>query len=265
MSRSNPTLINPAQYYFQWSGSKGLVEYWDKEAEERKPIGLPFTFMVLDELSTIAGYNKQEKSGYRANEVRNITTDELTVRTKHGIKQTGLYANLTDPRAKGAKYAKAVYITHKDLQGEYVISKFTMVGSALSEWINLSQEQVVGNGTIEVTKGDLDQTGPAAFYRPIFTYRSSTEDEDKAAWALDRELQKYLTQYLAAAQFDRISQVDVAPVDSALGAATPDQVADYNKRRAEAEGAKPRSRPMKEDVVIEDIGDEPINLDDIPF
>ena len=29
--------------------------------------------------------------------------------------------------------------------------------------------------------------------------------------------------------------------------------------------AKPSKKPAKEDVVIEDIGDEPINLDDIPF
>jgi single-strand DNA-binding protein len=29
--------------------------------------------------------------------------------------------------------------------------------------------------------------------------------------------------------------------------------------------AKPSKKPTKDDVVIEDIGDEPINLDDIPF
>lgn len=31
------------------------------------------------------------------------------------------------------------------------------------------------------------------------------------------------------------------------------------------EKPKPTKKPKKEDVVIEDIGDEPINLDDIPF
>lgn len=29
--------------------------------------------------------------------------------------------------------------------------------------------------------------------------------------------------------------------------------------------AKPSAKPKKDDIVIEDIGDEPINLDDIPF
>jgi single-strand DNA-binding protein len=32
-----------------------------------------------------------------------------------------------------------------------------------------------------------------------------------------------------------------------------------------SEQAKPSKKPTKDDVVIEDIGDEPINLDDIPF
>lgn len=34
---------------------------------------------------------------------------------------------------------------------------------------------------------------------------------------------------------------------------------------APAPAAKPAGKPKKNDVVIEDIGDEPINLDDIPF
>jgi single-strand DNA-binding protein len=34
---------------------------------------------------------------------------------------------------------------------------------------------------------------------------------------------------------------------------------------SDSEPAKPSKKPTKDDVVIEDIGDEPINLDDIPF
>ena len=35
--------------------------------------------------------------------------------------------------------------------------------------------------------------------------------------------------------------------------------------RGEVSAAKPSKKPKEDDVVIEDIGDEPINLDDIPF
>ena len=34
---------------------------------------------------------------------------------------------------------------------------------------------------------------------------------------------------------------------------------------SDSEPVKPSKKPTKDDVVIEDIGDEPINLDDIPF
>lgn len=39
----------------------------------------------------------------------------------------------------------------------------------------------------------------------------------------------------------------------------------YNNSSNDSGAAKPSTKPAKDDVVIEDIGDEPINLDDIPF
>lgn len=39
----------------------------------------------------------------------------------------------------------------------------------------------------------------------------------------------------------------------------------YNSGSSDSAPAKPSKKPAKDDVVIEDIGDEPINLDDIPF
>jgi single-strand DNA-binding protein len=39
----------------------------------------------------------------------------------------------------------------------------------------------------------------------------------------------------------------------------------YGAGSSESAPAKPSKKPAKDDVVIEDIGDEPINLDDIPF
>lgn len=38
-----------------------------------------------------------------------------------------------------------------------------------------------------------------------------------------------------------------------------------NSSNDDSASAKPSKKPSKDDVVIEDIGDEPINLDDIPF
>src|SRR5688572_28480716 len=116
MSRSNPTPTNPAKRFFKWSGSKGKLVYYDKEKQEEVEVKLPFSFLPIDELSTITGYNKREKSGYWSNEVRNTRKEEVTVRTKGGVCYTGFYKNDQDvvqvPR--DAKFAKSIYFAYQD-------------------------------------------------------------------------------------------------------------------------------------------------------
>jgi single-strand DNA-binding protein len=58
---------------------------------------------------------------------------------------------------------------------------------------------------------------------------------------------------------------DVTFLDS-RGASGEEAGSDSTADNAESKPAeKPAKKPKKDDVVIEDIGDEPINLDDIPF
>lgn len=122
MSRSNNTEIsNPANRFFEWSGSEGKIKYYDKEKKENIYIDLPFVFLVLDVLTTIKGYSDEDESGIWANEIRNLKTEELTVRTKHGIKAKGLYEEVKN--VLGAKYSQSVYIAYKD-GGELKIGNF---------------------------------------------------------------------------------------------------------------------------------------------
>src|SRR5258706_10114241 len=95
MSRSNNTEFpNPSLRFYRWDGEYGGFTYFDKNIGEggvRVKIELPFTFMVLDALSTIKGFSDAEQSGYWSNEVRDIKRDILTVRTKAGIQAKGTY------------------------------------------------------------------------------------------------------------------------------------------------------------------------------
>jgi len=228
MSRSNPGLTNPAKHFFKWSGSKGKLVYYDKENKQEVEVKLPFTFMVLDQLATITGFCESDASQYWSNEVRSVAKEEFTVRTSNGTKQSGLYKDLADVRSKGAKYAKSVYIAYKE-GGEYHIGNLKASGAALTAWIELSNNHVVTNGKITLTGAEEAKKGATTYFTPTFEWQNAEKDEDEAAIALDKELQVYLSQYLSAAKFDR-NQEEVV-----------------------------------EDVVIEEIGDELINLDDIPF
>ncbi len=69
MSRSNPTELapNPATKFFDWNGAEGFFYYFDKnkgDKGEKVAISLPFTFLVLDCLSTIKGFSDADQKGF---------------------------------------------------------------------------------------------------------------------------------------------------------------------------------------------------------
>jgi hypothetical protein len=263
VSLSNPTLTNPAEHFFEWAGSKGILQWYDKENKKNVLVKLPFEFIVLDQLSTITGYNKQAESGFWSNEVRNTKKDELYVRTKQGPFEAGLYEDLTQTMKRGGKFCKSIYLAHKGPGGTWIIGCFKASGSALSAWIEFTKRYNVGEGKIIMTKGEQQDAPTGPFSPPEFKWEKWDNTEYEVAVELDKELQIYLSQYLSAPKVDDDAHgIDEPPK------ATNEQQADFDNRRAglsksAADDGDPG--PEKPDVVIEDIGDEPINLDDIPF
>lgn len=198
MSRSQPVLTNPSKHFFRWSGSKGHLSYYDKELSEEVVVKLPFEFMPLDQLSTITGFCEQDKSSYWSNEVRSLRS-ELTVKTSMGTKEVGLYKDLTEARAHGAKYAKSIYCAYTDSEtGEYVIGNLKAYGAALTAWIEFCRNKVVENGKVILTGSTEDKKGTNKYYVPVFEYQSCEPLEQETAIKLDKELQVYLSVYLNA-------------------------------------------------------------------
>lgn len=266
MSRSNPTLTNPAQHFFEWKGGAGKLQWYNKEAEKNVEVRLPFEFLVLDELATITGYNKRDESGFWSNEVRNIKKDTLYVKTRRGPFEAELYENLTQSLKSGGKYAKSIYIAHKGEGGQYMIGNLKAHGSALSAWIEFSQKHAVETGKVVMKRGEVQHTPKGDdYYPPVFEWAQTEEAENEEAIRLDKELQIYLSQYLAAPK-DGEDESTPENYDD-LGKATPEQQADYENRRKAASRSRSSAEPepKKDDIVREDIGDEPVNLDDIPF
>jgi len=201
MSLSNPTTKNPATRFIQWRGGAdggGRLTWYDKEAGEENEISLPFSFIVLDELNTITGYSESARSGFWSNEVRNMMTDELVVRTKAGIVARGLYGKISDQiKAKGAKYAKSVYIAFKDESGELVIGNVKIAGAALTQWIEFQKKFDVSQCAVFITdtpkKG---KKGATTYFMPVFEGQNLNDNTKQQAIKLDEELQRYLTNYL---------------------------------------------------------------------
>lgn len=207
MSRSNNLeLTNPASKFLEWNGEKGHFRYWDKEivieGQEKKGanvnVPLPFSFVVLDTLSTIKGYSDADKSGYWCNEVRDIKKDEMILHTKKGIVAKGIYEDVIRNRnAGGAKYCQSVYIAFKPGKDKTLeIANIQFTGAALSSWIDFRKNNKVFEGAIVVKGCKQGQKGKVIYQMPVFTKLGLTPDSEKEAIELDKKLQQYLKAYL---------------------------------------------------------------------
>lgn len=264
MSLSNPDLKNPAQHFFQWAGGAGKLQWYSKEEKKNIDVRLPFTFIVLDQLNTITGYNKKAKSGFWSNEVRNITNDNLYVKTANGPFEAGRYNDLTQTLKSGGKFAKSIYVAHK-IGDDWHIGNIKAAGSALSAWIDFTKAHAVDTGLISMKRGVKEESPVGEFYPPVFEWQQWEDEDYKIAIELDKELQIYLNQYLAQPK-DGELEPEIEEIPDEVGKATPEEIADFEKKKAEAKQVKDEEPlPPEPDEIIEDLGEEPINLDDIPF
>jgi hypothetical protein len=264
MSRSNPTAKNPATRFFKWAGGfdgGGQLTWYDKEAEQEKSMKLPFTFLVLDELNTITGFSEADHGGFWSNEVRNLTTDDLIVRTSSGIKARGLYGQISEGiKAKGAKYAKSVYIAFKDEAGELVIGNIKVSGAALTAWIEFNKKFDVYKCAVILEGAKEAKKGANKYFVPIFDGRNVSEATNQEAAHLDETLQAYLSNYMARKPEVSDSEVvDDGPKEveiEELPPAEEESVEEVTAAPKPAAKASAKTAPEEDDQV---------NLKDVPF
>lgn len=202
MSRSNPTekLTNPAKRYYEWSGDKGQFFYFDKEKGEKGEkvfMKMPFNFLVLDTLSTCKGFDDNLQMGYYSNEVRSTKTDIITVRNKKGIVFSGLYEAAKEKLGtKGLKYYQSVYIGQKEADG-LGLYNIQLGGSGLSAFIEFCKENDVNKIAVSVKDVIEKKKGKTVYFEPVYTAVKVSDKANAEAVELDKELQEYLSAYLA--------------------------------------------------------------------
>lgn len=208
MSLSNPKAVNPATKFIEFKGDTGEFLYYDKVTEQKVKIEMPIHFVVLDELSSIKGYNQKIGVGIYSNEIRYIKDEVLNVRSfKGGIQIVGKYQDIKDAALReGGKYCKSVYamlITGKD---QYELVNFQFHGASFSGTSDTSRSGWIGkkfnNEVYGVTCKETEQgqNGAVKFVAPIFEpgWKLDTRpDVLQAAMEMDKKLQAYLKTYLS--------------------------------------------------------------------
>lgn len=269
MSLSRPQLTNPAARFYTWKGSEGKLVWWDKENSKEVEVPLPFKFIPIDQLHTIAGYSDADESGFWSNEVKDLRHD-LTVKTKRGIKFVGPYRNpqngdvqIGSGATKGARYAKSIYIAHK-IGDDWALGNIKAVGVSNGAWIDFDRENHAEGKIVAITGSTEGHKGTTDFFVPTFKLGGDPPaDVLQIATNLDAELQTYLDTYLTAPKYDNNAE----PIQEDAfedTKATPEQIADFEAKKAKL-ADKYEDEEIKDMVTTDFDESEPINLDEIPF
>jgi len=278
MSRSNPTVKNPATRFFQWRGGAeafkgedgktrhegGRVTWYDKEAQQENEMALPMTFIVLDELTTITGYSEKDQSGFWSNEVRNLSSEKLVVKTKSGTVASGVYGDISENiKGRGAKYAVSAYIAFKDDEGELALGNIKISGAALTAWIEFKKRFDVMQCAVFISdEPKLEKKGSNYYFSPVFEGQNISDATEASSKALDEELQRYLNTY-----FSRKPEVEeLEEVEDEIDDEDEEETTESNATGEddEADEAPAPKRVAKEKATAEP-ADKKINLADIPF
>lgn len=210
MSRSNPNehAPNPASRYYEWSGAKGHIRYYDTTAKQNIDVPLPFTFLLLDELATVAGWDNSTDSGIFANMVRDTRVEPLTVKSKKGgIIASGVYKTIKgDVVSAGGHFVGALYVATKEPDGSMSIGLLRLKGAALMAWSNWRRDHrsKLYTDAITITGYTEGKKGSVTYRIPTFETRPVSPETQQRATALDQELQPWLAAYFARKTVDRV-------------------------------------------------------------
>jgi hypothetical protein len=171
MSRADnykPTIESPVKKYLSWSSNEKCFKYYDKEQAKDVLVKLPTSFVHLDELATIKGWDEKSESGIYSNEVRSTKLEEFNVRSfKGGEIIKGIYQDVKlRIQGAGGIFHTSMYVY---LNGEVVNLSFK--GSALMGWSDFAKEnrRNFGGNTIEILTAAEGKKGAVKFSTPVFT------------------------------------------------------------------------------------------------
>ena len=202
MSRRNPTegTRNPCTRWFEWAGGDdgGFVRWYDKDTKQTVKVEGAFTFLLLEELSTVKGWHEPSESSIYANEVKDTRQDVLVVKShKGGELVSGLYKAIQDSIvAQGGHYHASIYLPYKNGDG-LKLGNLGLKGAALSAWMEFKKGAGKGINTqaVTITGFTEGKKGKVVFRSPVFALKEVSAAMNDQALEVDDLLAAYLADY----------------------------------------------------------------------
>ena len=199
LKREIQTSVNPTSKFLEWKSNNKSFAYYDKETKQNVEVKLPLTFIVLEEYHKISGFSDSDQTGIYSNEVLQIGTEEMEVRSYKGrIIAKGLYKDIKGAvNAAGGNYHKSIYAVTKE--GELI--NISLKGAAVSKWSKLVEKGAwkrLSDEWISIESAEDHKKGMVKYSTPNFVFNTSlSENEFKTVKAKATELENYLTTYFA--------------------------------------------------------------------
>lgn len=199
LKREVTTTTNPTSKFLEWKSNNKSFSYYDKETKQNVEVKLPLTFIVLEEYHKISGFSDSDQTGIYSNEVLQIGTEEMEVKTFKGrIIAKGLYKDIKGAvNSAGGNYHKSIYAVTKE--GELI--NISLKGAAVSKWSKLVEKGAwkrLSDEWISIESAEDHKKGMVKYSTPNFVFNTSlSENEFKTVKAKATELENYLTTYFA--------------------------------------------------------------------
>ena len=125
-----PSLDN-LKKVIKFSSDAKTFRYWDNEKSENVNVPMPLKFLVLTNSTKFGGFSDETWKFIWSNEIQNLKTEVLTVRSDNQVLWVWTYYEIKD--AMASKWAKYCSVLYAYLNWELV--KFELIGSSLSSYI----------------------------------------------------------------------------------------------------------------------------------
>jgi len=162
----------PAEMYLEWKSDDKSFSYYDKAQGKNITVD-PGKFLFLMDRSTIKGWSEADQSGIYSNEVKNLSTDDLNVRTFSGKAiASGKYADIKEAIAKaGGTFTKSIYAMMQD----GTIINFQLRGVSLRQWMDFTAKsrRRLPDEWITIASVEEGKKGRVTFSFPNFEFSGS--------------------------------------------------------------------------------------------
>lgn len=207
--RVNPTNEgpkNPSAFFLQWKSKPKAFAYYDKEKQKDVSMPMPLTFIPVYRCFSIRGYNHKKNKTYISNEIKDLNTDVLVVKSynnvtkENKIEYKGLYSEIKPDLDQNCKFTISLYAGIKNKKGDMVLVNLQINGAGLHHWFDFAQKNDIWAGGVKVAKTTVETTGDVNYNAPVYEMTAISKEDDTAAGKLQKMITDYLNGYFARNQ-----------------------------------------------------------------